>query len=270
MCIKILKKIEEKRNSPYYFFKFLVFIKDILWTIYDYKNDYFIYPYLRYFFYRVTYLFNSERVENKLFLKELPLFLCINLKKEQARKKFMSEQFVNKKINYSFFDAIEVIKRSQKKAYSKLSEKELGCFLSHKHIWNYMVKKNIPSLIVCEDDIKIVGNKKSIFEALTNIPDDAEIFYLDIRENKINYLNKYHSKFLGKYLLGTSFYFITLSGAKKLLNFSRRINKPVDTYIGDLALRDKLKLYLSSKPLAIHLSADRRGLYSKFGSTIFP
>ena len=66
-----------------------------------------------------------------------------------------------------------------------LTPGECGCFLSHRAVWKEMVKKNIKQAIILEDDVALFDNfKDSLSEIVPHIPQDADVFFLDIGMNK--------------------------------------------------------------------------------------
>lgn len=107
---------------------------------------------------------------------------------------------------------------------------EVGCSLSHYSIWKYMVEKQIPSMLILEEDFHPVKELKDIIDY--EIPEEFDIFYLgrnpvgdDIEDVSDNIVKPGYS-------YNTHAYILTLSGAIKLLKYSFNYNLiPVDEFI---------------------------------------
>lgn len=144
-----------------------------------------------------------------------------------------------------------------------LTPGECGCFLSHRAVWKEMVKKNIKQAIILEDDVALFDNfKDSLSEIVPHIPQDADVFFLDIGMNKpfakttyfvsagfwlsgfLNTPSPYFAKLKKSHRVwGTHAYCITSDSAKKLLKLTEAVTVPVDIAI--IKHADKLNLYVS-------------------------
>ena len=123
--------------------------------------------------------------------------------------------------------------------YNTLTRGQIGCFLSHRKVWQKMVAENIESCLILEDDCKLEPNPHTlqyihnVFEKQLNF--EWNMIYLGrnptlcintrkVRENLVT---------VGK-TWGLFAYGLTLSGAKQLLSFTNKpITYPVDTFISD-------------------------------------
>lgn len=127
-----------------------------------------------------------------------------------------------------------------------LSAGELGCYLSHRGIWQKMVDDDIPLAIVLEDDIDVDPRLPQAIEALSKLSGWDHIKLSDDRDaagfqqqpvsagfSLVNFRNVPNC---------TTGYAITLAGAKKMLKRSR-FYRPVDI---DLQFGSELQLQLFS------------------------
>ena len=144
-----------------------------------------------------------------------------------------------------------------------LTPGECGCFLSHRAVWQEIAKKNIKRAVILEDDLTLFDNfKDTLSESVPHIPQDADVFFLDIGMNKPFAKNSYYvsagfwlsgflntpSPYFAKLkkshrVWGTHAYCITSDSAKKLLKLTEAVTVPVDIAIINHA--DKLNLYVS-------------------------
>lgn len=119
----------------------------------------------------------------------------------------------------------------------ELTRGEIGCFLSHRRIWQMMVEKNIPKLLVLEDDVEFLPNFNEALQfAIDNIPDNAyaqfQVRDLQLSQSKQN-SPAMQNHFLQPAVipLRTSAQLVTLSAARRLAEFSKRFDRPVDAAI---------------------------------------
>lgn len=102
----------------------------------------------------------------------------ISLVNQIDRREKITDLFCDKKLNWSFFDAISgkeidaYASRYDKKRRLRnlsydLKPNEIACFISHRKVWEECVRKNVPFLIL-EDDIKI-NNNFFVFQDLEKI-----------------------------------------------------------------------------------------------------
>lgn len=124
--------------------------------------------------------------------------------------------------------------------YAPLSPGEIGCFESHRRFWQKMVTEGIEAAFVIEDDVIVASDFATLdFDAagvgaVDLVKVDAGIAIESL------YGTRPHPLPGGRALqrmLGTEFstgcYFITLSGARKLLARSAQYFVPVDRFMFD-------------------------------------
>lgn len=138
---------------------------------------------------------------------------------------------------------------------------EFGCAMSHRAVWADVVKHNYKKAIILEDDVVLEDNfLKNFSQVMNNLPDDFDVFFLDIAAFLLEDTNYFVSPFfwLSKFsntsfpyyaqvksnnsnLWGLHGYVITHNSAKKLLKKTKFVNIPIDNAV----IFSGLKLYVS-------------------------
>jgi len=138
---------------------------------------------------------------------------------------------------------------------------ELGCAMSHRAVWTDVVRNKYKRVLVLEDDVVLEGDfLKNFSQIMKNLPDDFDVFFLDIasflQENTTYFISPFFwlSKFLNSSssycakikssntnLWGSHAYIVTCDSAKKLLQKTKFMNIPIDNAI----IFSGLKLYVS-------------------------
>jgi glycosyl transferase family 25 len=152
----------------------------------------------------------------------------------------------------------------------ELSRGEMGCFLSHRRIWQKMVDENIQRLVVLEDDVDFLPNfPKTLQFASENIPDDAYLQF-QVREVQSTGSVKKQPPIQNCLVrptlvpLRTSAQLVTLKAAQKLLGFSAKFDRPVDAAI-QLKWIHGVKVLTSHPRSVVEVSSQIGG--STIGST---
>ncbi|MBO9489219.1 glycosyltransferase family 25 protein [Endozoicomonas sp. G2_1] len=174
---------------------------------------------------------------------QIPTFV-INLDESVERYQEVLPQLQKLSINAERISAVRGSKLSEQefnRVYDEIANKklfrrgltagEVGCYLSHRKIWQRMLDQNIKLALVLEDDIVINDNildfQKHVDTLVkydvVKLADDrncppAESKKLDEQHSLISYSNIPNC---------TTGYFVSLAGAKKLLA-RKRIYRPVD------------------------------------------
>ncbi|WP_294958156.1 glycosyltransferase family 25 protein [Sulfurovum sp.] len=207
--------------------------------------------------YRI-FIINLEKEKKK---KEHMLQLCkkLNLKNVEiinaVNGQNMDDEFIDNIVSKE--KTIKFMKRGFIKG-------EIGCLLSHKKIYEKMVKENIPNALILEDDVEFDNTLYKALKLSTNFPREAEFVFLGYWNADLKNINKMIS-FRGRHRLSSSLslirftsnvhgnygYFITKNGAKKLLkHLNKPLFMPIDHYTGD----DKYINIYGVYPPVIHLS----------------
>lgn len=184
-------------------------------------------------------------------MEEQPKIFLINLKQSQDRLEQSTQRLGSQGVAFDRIDAIygkdlseaEVAEHysetlNQEKFYRPLSRGEIGCYFSHRMAWQEIVDQQLDYAIVLEDDFKIVGDLHKVFHALKQLNGQWDIVKLAAYNNRtrpIRYQAPLNEAFdlvvHNKTMTGCCAQAITLAGAKKLLAFSDKFGRPVDTDI---------------------------------------
>ena len=132
--------------------------------------------------------------------------------------------------------------------FREWSKNEAACGVSHIKILQEMIRKDIPWIIVLEDDAIIKYPIPSSIEEF-NVPKDAEIVLLNARSlgsHEISLGDKFsYGEVIGG--AGTDGYLISLSGAKKILKVLYPLNDPLDfqmySHFESIQKNDKMPFY---------------------------
>jgi GR25 family glycosyltransferase involved in LPS biosynthesis len=139
-----------------------------------------------------------------------------------------------------------------------LTPGEIGCFFSHRRIWQSMVDNAIPQLLILEDDIELLPNfEESLRYAIFNRPANAFVQF-QVRE-----LQMPSSDSVSKHLpilvkpvvvpLRTSAQLVTLEAAKRLLEFSEKFDRPIDSMV-QLTWLHEVNVFVSQPRCVIEVS----------------
>lgn len=127
-----------------------------------------------------------------------------------------------------------------------LSPGEIGCYLSHRALWQKMVNENIEVAIVLEDDIEVEAGFPDVIQQLRRLQGWDMIKLSDDRDGKGDQAlpldDTYRLVNFHKVPNCTTGYAISLSGAKKLLT-RQKFYRPVDV---DLQFYNEVNLTLYS------------------------
>ncbi len=201
---------------------------------------------------------NSRFKVKKTFSKQeliMQIFI-VNLEKSKDRRDYMEQLCNSKGIRATFItgvygkdlslDAVRDI-CNQDKAKAIIGRElllgEIGCTLSHKNIYRRMVDENISEALVLEDDVYFEPFFQSAFASLRKRPKNSDLVLLGHHSGaggqslKSFWGAKRTEDFIYYRLadlgFGTYGYFITLEGAKKLLEALEEIYQPIDHYTCD-------------------------------------
>lgn len=140
--------------------------------------------------------------------------------------------------------------------YRFLKMGEYGCSLSHITLWEYAVKHNIPYLMVIEDDWGFrttddgIEKLNTICEELKKFP-NLDVAYLfasiNVRGNSTPVSDNWCRIPLSPQ---TTCYIITLKGMRRMLKNAYPIVKPIDMYMKDEIVSQKMKWMVSKTNIA--------------------
>ena len=125
-----------------------------------------------------------------------------------------------------------------------MSQGEMGIIMSHYGIWKQMLKKEIGSVLVLEDDASKVAPDfmEKVYETMRNIPADWDIvlfgFWCHDNEKMGKKVNDKIWKVESFVLMHC--YLINMKGARKLMGMLP-IDKPLDTWLSSKS--DEINIY---------------------------
>lgn len=189
---------------------------------------------------------------------QVPVFV-INLDSSPERYRHAEQQLVALGINAQRFNAVygknltpDEIDACYDKAGNQrhfrrsLSLGELGCYLSHRGIWQLMVEQNIAMVVVLEDDIEVDPRLPEAIRQIATLTGWDHIKLADDRDTPAHQKRQLADGFelvnFKKVPNCATGYVISLAGAKKLLNRAKFF-RPVDI---DLQFGHELDLQLFS------------------------
>lgn len=161
--------------------------------------------------------------------------VVINLEKDIVRKKSIEGQLKHLRLSGEIHSAIlgsEIPASELKKCYNKskamrtqcrpLTPSEIGCALSHINIYKCMIKRNIPYVLVLEDDVVLPDNLSKILNLVEPFikKEIPQIILLSDAKIKAGEEQKIDDKYsLFKYKAGyySSSYILNRHAAKTLL-----------------------------------------------------
>ena len=98
---------------------------------------------------------------------DIPPIWVINLQRSPHRRAYMQKQLESRGLTFEFVDAVDgrLLTAEQRGLYSQseamayygreLSDAEIGCALSHARVYERMVERGLPELLVLEDDVEL-------------------------------------------------------------------------------------------------------------------
>jgi len=182
----------------------------------------------------------------------------VNLAKDTIKKKYMESHLNEFDLAPVYIQGVygqdlsdDELKKFYKEEAAKatigraLGHGEIGCFLSHLNIYFKMLNDNVKYALILEDDIELKFDIKLIIDELLISSSHWEIVLLG-HHSRFSRTEPTLPSFWGrkklskKYSLsrpcdlgqGTYGYLISLAGAKKMLKFSNKIDRPIDHYTG--------------------------------------
>lgn len=137
-----------------------------------------------------------------------------------------------------------------KKLYTMLTKGGIGCALSHRKCYQYIVDNKINRCLVLEDDCYLDDDfNKKLRDLENNIPADFDILFLGHHVAYTDYDYKNVFYFTPNKIYGLFGYIITYKGASKLLEHVFPITKQIDTEIPYHF--NKIKTYAITKNNAV-------------------
>ncbi|SFF18205.1 glycosyltransferase family 25 protein [Nitrosomonas sp. Nm166] len=230
--------------------------------------------------------FTAKRNDTKLLYAQTDSvdfdIVCINLLRRPDKRQFIEKQFGTADFNLKIFSAIDglTIDTNQLIDDGRLSPghhcpatgmpltpAQIGAYLSHYELWRAALASPNKISLILEDDALMTCNKATLEEFARNIPEDADLFFINRRKNKTKHISLHASKFVSHFW-GLTAYFLTKQGAEKLITLSLPIYKSADEAISELNENGMINCYCSRKELVVECSNPRDARNFRFTSDI--
>ncbi|WP_145735102.1 glycosyltransferase family 25 protein [Nitrospirillum pindoramense] len=182
-----------------------------------------------------------------------PVFV-INLEHDGVRRAHMTDQCARLGLAAEFVPAVNgrALGDADRAAYDRakalrvygveMLDTEIGCYLSHYRLYERMVRENIPAALILEDDVELSpALPRIVADLLADPAPEWQVVRLEslrprVREPKspkfrgrtVKTLRDGELVRLGTHVLGFGAYLIRLEGARRMLDYGRRIFMPVD------------------------------------------
>lgn len=117
--------------------------------------------------------------------------------------------------------------------YKKLNVGEIGCYLSHRKVWQEIVDQQLDFAVILEDDFNIVGDFNAMLSTIEQLDFDWHYIKLAEHTRRRNTLfkaklNEFDLVVYDKVPARTCAQVVSLAGAKKLLASSQPFKRPID------------------------------------------
>lgn len=227
---------------------------------------------------------------------EVPKVLVINLDRSPQRWESAQVEFAREGVEVERFSGTDgkAMKPDELKEVATFSARWLctkgmiGCFLSHRRIWQKMVSEKLPAVVVLEDDVRLVeGFSQKLLKLMDELPKDWEVCLLGAIGNVNPDVEPFHMKlysfcvgggrpspgktrrvspnvFVPHRPAGTHAYLVSLKGAERLVK-----ELPLACYHVDLTAWSlpNLKLYAAVNQIATQ-DFDAASTVSKSGDAM--
>lgn len=182
----------------------------------------------------------------------VPRIFVINMAKDEGRREAMRKRAAEAGLDLEFFEAVNGrnLPSDQMALYDSKKRRqffgrdltlgEIGCLLSHRALYEKMVRENIPIAIVLEDDVIFEAEAKDVFAALphSSVPWDV-VRFLGSQKIYARGCRKI-ALLIGKYWMarlptapgGAHGYMIKQEAAQVMLNHMQKNWLPIDTLQG--------------------------------------
>lgn len=161
---------------------------------------------------------------------------------------------------------IEDALNDNQKVYTYLTPGAIGCALSHKKAYEYIINNKISSALILEDDITFDKDfNRKLSQIYLKVPKDFDVLFIGYHNTSDKYLDRVHSVYSKpKKLYGLFGYIVTLEGAKKLLDvfpITEQIDSEIPRHF------DYIKAY-AVNPYKKIIFSDQSSVFTKFGTDI--
>lgn len=181
---------------------------------------------------------------------QIPVYL-INLSTSPERLEKSNKRLAEQDINYIRVEGVLGKALTQKEVDQHYSEEinhshyhtpltlgQIGCYYSHRKVWQLIAVGDAPFGIIMEDDFHLTGDLKKAIEAIQSLTTEWDLIKLaayQSRERKIAYSKPVNDNFNlvvhSKAMSGGAATALTKEAAKRLLAATDKFGRPCDTDI---------------------------------------
>ena len=170
----------------------------------------------------------------------------VSLKNQLDRRAHIEKQFQQLGLEYNFFDAVskdDAIQDYQNLSLNFVPDSitlgELGCFMSHVSLWQMMIDKELPYLVIFEDDVVLSARINDILPKLDILTQQYDVIKLETMQTPTELGRKvvidddlYICSLLSEHM-GTAAYVISNECAVLMMNklSLTSIDKPIDHFL---------------------------------------
>ncbi len=187
-------------------------------------------------------------------MSELAVFV-VNMARDLERRRYMEGRLAELGMTAEFIDAVDgrQLNAAGRAAYDRkralrvygveMLDSEIGCYLSHRGLYERMRREGIEVALILEDDVRIDPAFPAIVRALLECPFRGwEVIRFDSKRGRVTAPRS--RKFagarvavlpdgaglyrLGTHVLGVGAYLIRREGAERMLRYGSRIFMPID------------------------------------------
>lgn len=163
----------------------------------------------------------------------------INLDRSQGRLDFMTQKFNSLGLVVERVPAVDGLAIDLAPyADSGLTQGEVGCFLSHRVIWEKLVSSDDDHALVLEDDVRLSADLPELLANLSWIPASAGVVKLDMAGGRIGVAKSAYDAPRGRKLFllrtmhdGGAGYIVSRAYAAKLIKESATLREAVDVFM---------------------------------------
>jgi glycosyl transferase family 25 len=185
----------------------------------------------------------------------LPVFV-INLERDRERRRHMTELLGRLGLVAEFITAVDgrALSDTDRAAYDRtralrvygveMMDTEIACFLSHRRLYERMLRDGIETALIMEDDVRVEPTLPTVLDGLLAASQiDWAVVRLDSKRDQV-IAPPDAGKFLGTrvaelpggaalyrlrtHVLGVGAYLIRREGARRMLAYANRIFMPID------------------------------------------
>lgn len=117
-----------------------------------------------------------------------------------------------------------------------LTPAEVGCFLSHRRVWQHMVDASLSHALIMEDDLELLPNFDHVFRFALEQSPPASLVKFDVREfeGPCRTVSRDEETAIVRpqlIPLRATAQLVSHAAAKRLLEHTRQFDRPVDTFL---------------------------------------